>query len=115
MPSDVSKFLSNLKAITPQVMERARKRVGMFGAMVVGNAQQLAPVEYGVLKASGTWSEPVVSGTLIEMEIGFNTNYAAAVHERLDVRHDQGQAKYLEIPMKQLAPKFNEFVGRGLM
>lgn len=37
-----------------------------------------------------------LGGGTIEMLIGFNADYAAAVHERLDLHHDQGQAKFLE-------------------
>lgn len=42
--------------------------------------------------------------------IGFNTNYAAAVHEILTNKHPQGQAKYLEAALRDGANR--NFVGK---
>jgi hypothetical protein len=53
----------------------------------------------------------MLRGRSIEKTVGFNTNYAAAVHERLDQQHEQGQAKYLETAMRNNAAKFESFVG----
>lgn len=35
-----------------------------------------------------------------EVTVGYSAPYAAAVHERLDVHHPIGQAKYLEQPLR---------------
>lgn len=37
---------------------------------------------------------------LSEIKVGYSAPYAAAVHERLDVYHERGQAKFLEIPLR---------------
>ena len=40
-------------------------------------------------------------------EIGFNTVYAARQHEELEWGHDApGQAKYLEMPIREATPQF---------
>lgn len=49
-------------------------------------------------------SDPKNAGPLA-YEIGFNTEYAAAVHERLDLHHDQGQAKYFERAIRDDGPE----------
>ena len=48
----------------------------------------------------------------ITKEIGYNAEYAAAVHERLDMTHDyagsgnpNGQAKYLETALEDVGAK----------
>lgn len=41
-----------------------------------------------------------VSGKNLTVEIGYATNYAAAVHERTSANYRVGQAKYLEMAIK---------------
>lgn len=73
---------------------------------VCSDAQILAPIgggiysprdpEPGRLRDSAKVTEPVITEEKVETRVSFNTVYAAVQHERLDFRHDQGQAKYLE-------------------
>ena len=66
----------------------------------------------GALKASGSTEPARIEGELVTKKIGFNTDYAAAVHERLDLHHEPpGQAKFLETALRENAPKMAEFVG----
>jgi hypothetical protein len=111
MGFDVSTFIKGIEgAAKDRMIPAATRAVDQFGNHVIGKAQKLAPVETGALKASGIAQEPVVRGTSIDQVIGFNTNYAAAVHERLDLHHPQGQAKFLETPMRTEARKLIPFV-----
>lgn len=110
MPVDVSKFLSGLGAARAAQLAAARAAVDVFGEQVIGDAQQLTPVKTGALQASGTTEPANVDGEAISKVIGFNTNYAAPVHERLNARHAVGQAKFLETAMTQDAPKLGPFV-----
>ena len=114
MPTDISQFLAGMSAIRDRRIAAAVRAVDQFAAHVLGDAQQLCPVDTGALKASATSAPAKVEGTLIEAEIGFNTDYAAAVHERLDARHPQGQAKFLETAMRNNAPKFGPFMARRI-
>jgi hypothetical protein len=64
-------------------------------------SQRLVPVDLGALKASGFVSLPDIQGDWIEITIGYGgpaAPYAFYVHEDLEAFHDDGQAKYLEIP-----------------
>jgi hypothetical protein len=111
MPADVSKFLQGLGAARAAQLGAAARAVGQFAAHTVGDAQEICPKKTGALKASGTWTDPEVDGEKISLEVGFNTNYAAAVHERLNAHHEApGQAKYLETAMKADTPQFAPFV-----
>lgn len=121
---DISKFQADISRITAAVRAGAEKGLTQFGLMILGRAQRLAPVGGGIysprdpapgtLKGSATWEGPHWSGNIISMEIGFNTVYAAVQHERLDYRHDQGQAKYLEQPMREAEPKFAEHMKEAM-
>jgi hypothetical protein len=42
---------------------------------------------------------------------GFNTNYAAAVHEVLTAHHEVGQAKFLETAVRRNEPKMDGYIG----
>lgn len=108
---DTSRFLRALtQTYKPEAQAAAARAVGVFGEAVMGKAQRLAPVDTGTLKGSGVTDDPVIEDGRIRSEVGFNTDYAAAVHERLDLHHPQGQAKFLEAPMREMAPKLAGFV-----
>ena len=108
--TDISKFLAGLGEAKQRGIAAARRSVDRFAKRVIGDAQQLTPVDTGALAASGTTEPAKMSGGKITATIGFNTEYAAAVHERLDLNHVQGQAKYLETAVRNNTPKMAEFV-----
>jgi hypothetical protein len=81
--------------------ERATTKIGEH---VLGEAQRLAPIEEGTLRASG---ELEVTRTVdaYTAEVSFNEVYAARQHEETEWRHPLGgQAKYLEQPVKAAVP-----------
>lgn len=87
-----------------------------FCAHVLGEAQQLCPVETGALKSSDAQDPPVSTVQEISITFGFNTEYAAAVHEVLEskrgnpINHPQGQAKFLETAMQANATLMIQFI-----
>lgn len=56
----------------------------------------LAPLEHGDLRRSAGMTMEGTKGTVF-----FDAVYAAMQHERTDLYHDDGQAKYLETPLEQ--------------
>ena len=107
---DISQFVKSLGALKPKVMDAARTAVNRAGEHILGQAMKLAPVDTGALKASGTALPAEIVGDDVKKVIGFNTEYAAAVHERLDLHHDQGQAKFLETAIRQNQQRFADYV-----
>lgn len=107
---EIKKALGNLDEINAQVVQAAMRGVMRFANHVAGQAAILAPIgggKYsprdlmpGALRSSATVEEVRSNGGLISTTIGFNMVYAHAQHERLDYRHDNGQAKYLETSMR---------------
>jgi hypothetical protein len=115
--ADIKRFMERMKQADRQTKAKALRRTDQFANHVLGDAQEITPVETGALQASGTAQPAVIEANgNIKAEIGFNTEYAAAVHERLDVHHEApGQAKYLATALKNNQPKFAAFVGKDLI
>jgi hypothetical protein len=79
----------------------------------------------GALRDSGTAKPAVIKGGAITAEVGYNTDYAAAVHERTAVLHGaklkakypganipnlKGQAKFLSIPILRWRRKAMDYI-----
>lgn len=109
--ADISSLLAGLGEAERRAVAAAVKAIDVFGEHVIGDSQQLTPVDTGFLAASGTTTPAELKGSSIEKEIGHNAEYAAAVHERLDQQHKQGQAKFLSTAIATNAKKFEAFVG----
>lgn len=63
---------------------------------LTGEAQRRAPLDEGTLRASADWEVNGKWG-----KVYFDSPYAAVQHERLDFKHTDGEAKYLEKPAKE--------------
>jgi hypothetical protein len=111
--ADIGKFLDGLKAHQEKVRAAALNAVDRFGAHVLGDAQQLTPVDTGFLKSSATEEPAIVIGEQVSKRIGFGADYAIFVHENLNAHHTQGEAKFLEKAIRNNLPKFGPFVEGG--
>lgn len=77
------------------------------------NSQRRTPHADGILRASGVLQPPSVSGTHVEILMGYGgaaSAYALYQHENLSLRHPDptnpnsdpaGEAKYLENPVRE--------------
>ena len=63
---------------------------------LTGEAQRLAPKDTGALRAAGHWEIDGETARVL-----FDAPYAAVQHERIDFNHTDGEAKYLEKPLKE--------------
>lgn len=92
-----------------------------IGADLTGKAQRMAPkapVAGGKLRESGDWEIPGGSSFManqpgamdaeIFVRVIFDVRYARKQHEELSYRHTNGQAKYLEKPLKDNALKYEK-------
>lgn len=61
----------------------------------IADAKQQVPVDTGRLRNTGFVMPPEVANGRIQVRLGFATKYALAVHERTEVKHPVGKAKYL--------------------
>ena len=118
---DIDAFKRGLAAGGQKFLAAAALGVDRFAEHVVGDAQQMCPIDTGTLMGGGVKDRTaaevaadipiVVKDGSIHKEIGFNTNYAAAVHENLEARHTQGQAKFLSAALEANAPKAMPYIG----
>lgn len=95
-------FSANIRALQKQLESKVMRGAYMGTQEVLTISMERVPVHYGTLRASGTVEQPRIVGNEVRVVIGYggpSAPYAAIVHERLDVHHNTGQAKYLEQPM----------------
>ena len=64
---------------------------------IMAESVKLVPVDTGRLRATA-YVAPPKFGRDTECRVGYGTRYAVYVHERTDVRHTNGEAKFLEKP-----------------
>lgn len=102
--------MGTLDGVKARQRAAARQAIEIWGQNVLGEAQRLAPVEEGTLRASGNAQyEDTVDGG--ELTISFSTPYAAKQHEEMGYSHPVGgQAKYLETPFKANVPRLEPLV-----
>lgn len=85
----------------------------IFVDELLGEAQRLAPIEEGTLRASAGRTTERHAGGGVTVTGYFATPYAAVQHERTDYRHPRGgQAKYLEEPLKRRAHEYPAGIAR---
>jgi len=90
-----------LQKVQATVMSTNARVVNKAMYKAYKQSQELVPVDTGRLKASAEYvkAEP---NTDIISTITYTTEYATYVHERLDVHHPHGQAKFLEQPINEV-------------
>lgn len=117
--SEVMGKLQRVAARVPGAIEQALR---VEAEAVMATAKLLVPVEVGVLKASGFVSPAERVGSTVRVEVAFGgpaAGYAEVQHENESLVHTgrhyssrlrrmytrRGQAKYLEAPVLDVAPK----------
>ena len=84
---------------------------------VMASAKERTPVDFGVLRASGTVLPPKISGTGVEVVAGFGgaaSDYAVIVHEDLSANHPTGQSKFLESAFLERAHEMPRALAAGV-
>lgn len=83
---------ARLKRMSDGAVRSAGKGCEEAADEVIETAEQLVPVDTGALQASSFREPFAAQGTSVEVGLGFDEEYAAAVHED----PDQADRKYLE-------------------
>ncbi len=81
--------------------------------LVFEESQRQVPVKTGALKDSG---KVTVDGLDAEISYGegLPDDRAVIIHEKLDIRHDTGSAKYLENPTTAAASQVAAVIAAGI-
>ena len=93
----------NLERMADNVEDEANQRLEELGKDVLERAQQLVPVDTGRLRDSGR-----LKVSRARANIEFTEDYALHVHERTDIAHSNGQAKFLEQAIMEFADRFTD-------
>jgi hypothetical protein len=92
------------------------KALTVEGNIELTEMRRRTPVEFGPLRASLTMTVER-RGTQVTVEFGAggpSAPYAIHVHERTELFHRIGEAKFIERPLKESAPHFNERIARRI-
>ncbi len=116
---DVRQLLQGLRQAERKALDAAARGLDQAAEHVLGTAQDLAPVKSGDLKGSATSTPAVASRRGISKTLGFNTDYAAAVHEGVTTNFNTdanplAQAKFLETPLRERAPQLAKSVADAM-
>jgi len=103
---DIDELVDDFEDAGDEIRKGASRGVEKFSRKVEAQAVEWTPFEYGTLQQSARTDE---EGEL-SYTVSFNTHYAIYVHERTELEHDQGRAKYLEEAMKAKRGDFESTV-----
>lgn len=90
---------ANIQRILRENWKDAKKAFRQEAEIIISDAVKQAPVEFGDLRRSKSVETAKDTKKELELILGFNATYAAAVHENLNAHHTVGKAKYLEDPL----------------
>lgn len=99
---------ARLNGLAKSAPREAAAALYQEGLALQALAVSKTPVDTGRLRASAGVSPPERRGNVVEVFVYFGTNYAVYVHERLDVHHPVGEAKFLENAARERAPGFRD-------
>ena len=87
------------------------------GEEIMRRSKQIVPVDTGALRASGHVVPPKPQRFPVIVELAYggpSAPYALAVHEKMEVKHTNGQAKYLEVPFKARQTGMSQRIAKAM-
>lgn len=109
---DTKEFDKNIKILEKDTEEATKKAVLDVANEVLRLSQLEVPHNIGTLQNSGHVEPPIPS---IEITVGYNTPYAARLHEHPEYRYQKGRkGKYLEDPIKNNLNVFQDYYKKQL-
>lgn len=101
---NVGRLVAKVDAATPDALRAGAEHIGEVSA-------QLVPIEEGTLVRSQRIDVDAGQG---QASISYNTPYARYQHERLDLRHEHGQPKFLEQPLATEAGTVMKLIAQSI-
>ena len=124
----LSAFASSLNRVQTDALTLLKQGLTSAAEEVIAESVQITPVDTGELRARAFTDTPVVTEDTLEINLGYekygtaypvtpsgsSEEYAVLVHERVEIPHAVGQAKFLETALKSFEPEFLEFLGNAV-
>jgi hypothetical protein len=98
--------IGNLNSHVGQIKGKTGRGLLKAGLFIEGKSKPLVPVLTGNLRGSGYTRK---TGPL-SVEVGYSAAYAIYVHENLEARHTNGEAKFLQRPLREHEDKIIKIV-----
>jgi hypothetical protein len=105
----VGDVLGRLEALNKRILNATKANMKSVSKALLEDAKTRVPIDTGELIRSGYTRQ--VGHTSF---VGFTAPHAAKVHERLDIKHPRGQAKFLEQPLRDEVPYFADDLAKGI-
>ena len=113
--NEFNKWLSNAGG---SVQKAAAAELYRQGERIMTDSKaRYVPVDRGALRGSGHVKQPHISGSRVEVELGYGgaaKAYALVQHEAMHFQHTVGGPKYLERPVKAARRRVSDAVGRAI-
>lgn len=98
----VLRELKKYQKLYPEALATALYQEGL---KIDAKSAPLVPVDYGRLRGSHYVTQPTNAKNPV-VEVGYGTDYAIYVHERTELKHRVGQAKYLQEVIEAIRPNY---------
>ncbi|PIY32073.1 MAG: hypothetical protein COZ07_06965 [Candidatus Infernicultor aquiphilus] len=99
----ISSVLRNLNKVEKIVVNSIEQGVNDLTNKLLADSQKQVPHDIGTLAGSGHTVPASNKGGMIEGKVGYNTPYAARLHEHPEYKFQKGRkGKYLIDPLKNL-------------
>jgi hypothetical protein len=93
-------------------------RVAILKALLLVEAESMrrTPVDTGNLRSSAGGNSRITKANRqgASGEMGYTANYAVHVHERTDLHHTNGEAKFLQNAISAVLPKLPNEIGMSI-
>jgi hypothetical protein len=109
----VPEMKAKLKRLVDTYAEASAAALYMMGLRALAIAIRKTPVDTGRLRATNYCAPPeVAQGGMMTVTLGFGTAYGIYVHERTDLKHTSGEAKFLQKALDEIAAGYLPTIAR---
>jgi len=114
---DSTSFENGLSRYASSFLHSAEKGLKNVAEQLKEKSVAKTPVNTGELRSRAFVSPVVAERNTLSVTVGYANKlpeYAIFVHERIDVHHRIGQAKFLESLLHEIYAEFIQIIGRCL-
>ena len=109
----IVRFESNAPAVKAKINGNSRTALEVVLSSIQQESRRRTPVDTGDLRQSTQWRIDEVGGGL-RGQVGSHLDYAVEVHERLNVPHPIGEAKFLWNAVTQNLPAYKKLLSDNI-
>lgn len=120
----VSETFGKIQDKINEMNEELKRKLTLAGGEIIAESTKITPLETGELRARTFINEPELDNGNWIVNIGYEkggmsypatsegtgNEYAVYVHERMDLKHKIGQAKFLETAFKNFESEMLEYI-----